>query len=104
MTVVNAGFSRAVYTRVEKPRQTSDLRNEHRPGHERNARHFDQERAVRLSQIETCEADAPWSGPELNAAFVAQLLGQVMAAPASAPLRYSKPARAWAPLFLDTRC
>lgn len=104
MTVVNAGTYRSAYARVEKPRQTNDLRNGHQRAHDQDARHFRQDRFMRLSQSETAQAGAAWTGPELNAAFVAQLLGQVMPAPTSAPLRYGKPAPAWAPLFLDTRC
>jgi hypothetical protein len=92
--VVTGGGYRPAIARVEKASNSSDLRNERRHqagGFTRDVRHV---RNSALSQSETSPREPLWSGPELNAAFVAQLLGQALSAPmaVSAGAPYRKPA------------
>jgi len=82
MTNATAAAMRPVRTsfvRVEKPRNASDLGHETRRG-EHEAGRRDPRLAPRmLSQSDTNERAPLWYGPRLRPAFVAQVLGQVMA-------------------------
>jgi hypothetical protein len=84
IAIVTGGGYRPVHARVEKARQTSDLRNEQRRHDDEKSRDYRHVRHNAVSQSETPAHEPLWSGPELNAAFVAQLLGQLMKAPAIA--------------------
>ncbi|HEY2070289.1 MAG TPA: hypothetical protein VGG48_12105 [Rhizomicrobium sp.] len=90
--------------RIEKARQSSDLRND-----SRDAAHQPPEKAVanaraKLSQFETNDTEPLWNGPQLNAGFVAQLIGQMLVpdrgAP-SAPMVYRKTAPVTQALVFD---
>jgi hypothetical protein len=93
--VTSGGISslRQNYARVEKPRDCSDLRNDRRRPEEKSAAHSTFTSAKNLSRNETAPREPLWNGPPLNAAFVAQVIGQVMAddgakTPASASAAY----------------
>jgi hypothetical protein len=61
-------------------------------------------RSTKLSQYETSPREPLWNGPQLNAAFVAQVIGQILddAAPApSAPAAYAHRARGPRALVFD---
>jgi hypothetical protein len=95
--------------RVEKARQTSDLGDEAMQDRGRN-RQGDGRLAVPqpLSHSETGAHDALWYGTVLRPAFVAQVLGQVTAAPArrdarSALSAYEEGPRPFAAPALDRR-
>ena len=65
--------------RVEKPNPCNGLRQERRSGDEARATAVPPSRCTPLSQTETMGREPLWNGPPLNAAFAAQLIGQVLA-------------------------
>jgi hypothetical protein len=104
--IVTSGVStalRAYAPRVEKTKPGNDLRNQaRRPAGESVGRSAAAFRSG-LSQYETPAREPLWNGPQLNAAFVAQLIGQIVpgAQPASAPLAYRQPQHAPRALVFD---
>ena len=76
--------------RDEKPSHSADLRNETRG----QASHAAVESVIAaragLSRNDTSPREPLWNGPQLNAAFVAQVIGQVLESPSlrPAPLAY----------------
>jgi hypothetical protein len=93
--VTSGGISslRQTCARVEKLRDCSDLRNDWRRPEEKSGAHSTFTSRKDLSRNETAAREPLWNGPQLNAAFVAQVIGQVMAddsvkPPASASAAY----------------
>jgi hypothetical protein len=64
--------------RVEKPSTSSGLHREARSGGEDSAGGAAPSRRRSLSRFETDGREPLWNGPPLNAAFAAQLIGQVL--------------------------
>jgi hypothetical protein len=107
-TTVSAGGTEAIRAsrRVEKTCSGNALH-----GERRDPESDDVERRIamherRLSRNETAKPDPDWNAPWLRAAFVAQVLGQVLGATScdrgSALAAYGKPA-AIPSLFLNAR-
>ncbi len=92
MTAGSVYALRPAVLRVEKASNTSDLRNEQRRAGDGNAGASHAARARKPSHYDTSAHEPLWNGPPLNAAFVAQLIGQVLVdeqgAPASAQSAY----------------
>jgi hypothetical protein len=97
-TTVSASGTEAIRAsrRVEKPCSGNALH-----GEQRDAQSEDVERRItmrerRLSQNETAKSDPDWNAPVLRAAFVAQVLGQILGVTScdhgSALAAYGKPA------------
>src|SRR5271154_4369394 len=78
--VAAGGFSdpRLFRSRVEKPSSSNGLRQEKRSGDEARIAGAAPLRCKKLSQIDTEAREPLWNGPSLNAAFAAQLIGQVL--------------------------
>lgn len=88
-----ADGARPAHARVEKSRAGNGLHGERRHEAEMPGTVTPCRRQMDLLQYETDAREPLWNGPPLNAAFVAQLLGQVLprqpaAAPRSASYRF----------------
>jgi hypothetical protein len=107
VAIVTAGGPyrlRALNARVEKLRSGSGLRDDRERSAENSASNAARRNASSLSRYETVQSEPLWNGPQLNAAFVAQLLGQVLADPAADDGRSALAAyreRAWRAGTLD---
>jgi hypothetical protein len=107
MTIVTAGGTyalRSLALRVEKASHSSDLRNDWRKPGDEGGSVARAAQLAKLSQIETSPREPLWNGPQLNAAFVAQVIGQILddAAPApSARAAYAHRARSPNPRVFD---
>jgi hypothetical protein len=64
--------------RVEKTNAGSGLHHERRSGDDDRGTSAAHSRGKPLSRYETDEREPLWNGPSLNAAFAAQLIGQVL--------------------------
>ena len=100
VTTISASATDAIRAprRVEKPREGNALHGEHRDQFSGDIERRNMVRDRRLSQNETEQPEPDWNAPMLRAAFVAQVLGQVLGAtpqdPRSAFAAYRKgPAR-----------
>jgi hypothetical protein len=78
--VAAGGYSdpRLLRSRVEKPSSSNGLRQERQGRAESSGGCASSRRHRRLSQIDTAAREPLWNGPSLNAAFAAQLIGQVL--------------------------
>jgi len=78
--VAAAGYSdpRLLRSRVEKPNSSNGLRQEQQARAENSGVSSPIPRRRQLSQIDTAAREPLWNGPPLNAAFAAQLIGQVL--------------------------
>lgn len=74
--------ARLGHGRVEKASNCSDLGQQRMEDRRQDGAHHAHATPRDLSQSETNEHAPLWHGPRLRPAFVAQVLGQVMAAPA----------------------
>jgi hypothetical protein len=79
IATVGGGYaSLARGLRVEKAHITSDLRNETpRDGERRGAGRRAQD-VANVSRSDTAQSEPLWNGPRLSAAFVAQVIGQLL--------------------------
>lgn len=97
MAIATAGSgyaSRPRGLRVEKAHITSDLRNETPPDDERRSAGRRAQDARNVSRFDTASSEPLWNGPRLRAAFVAQVIGQLLEerpVPAHAAYRRSWP-------------
>ena len=64
--------------RVEKTSPSNGLREERRSGDDARGAGAAPSRCKMLSQTDTEAREPLWNGPSLNAAFAAQLIGQVL--------------------------
>ena len=69
---------RQIRARVEKSSPYNGLRREQQSGAEISGARAPGSRRRQLSQFDTAEREPLWNGPSLNAAFAAQLIGQVL--------------------------